>query len=56
LEATESHAANDILKNWEKSLPKFWRVVPNPPAAKPDSKPVHELSKEKPEAPPAGSF
>jgi glutamate synthase (ferredoxin) len=57
LEATESELASRILKNWEnESLAKFWKVVPEPPAAKPDSKPVHELSKEKPKAPPAGSF
>ena len=57
LEATESELASRILKSWEnESLAKFWKIVPEPPAAKPDSKPVHELSKEKPKAPPAGSF
>jgi glutamate synthase (ferredoxin) len=56
LEATESKLANEILKDWEHALPKFWRVVPQPPEAKPASKPVHELTKEKPESPPAGSF
>ena len=56
LEATDSKAAKDLLQDWETALSKFWRVVPHPPEAKPASKPVHELSKEKPEAPPAGSF
>ncbi len=57
LEATESPRANEILKNWEQSsMAKFWRVVPEPPAAQPASKPVHELSKETPAAPPKGSF
>ncbi|MCS1410829.1 MAG: Glutamate synthase [NADPH] large chain [Verrucomicrobia subdivision 3 bacterium] len=56
LEATESLRASKILKDWEGAMVKFWRVVPEPPAAKPASKPVHELSKEKPEAPPEGSF
>jgi glutamate synthase domain-containing protein 3 len=35
LEATESKLANEILKDWENALPKFWRVVPQPPEAKP---------------------
>ncbi len=56
LEATESSRANEILKNWESAMAKFWRVIPEPPTAKPASKPVHELSKNKPKTPPKGSF
>ena len=56
LEATESPRANDILQDWEQAMGRFWRVVPAPPTAQPASKPVHELSRDKPEPPPKGAF
>ena len=56
LDATESKRAKKIFDHWDEVLPRFWRVVPEPPAAKPASKPVHELSKDNPEVPPSGSF
>jgi glutamate synthase (NADPH/NADH) large chain/glutamate synthase (ferredoxin) len=35
LEATESRRAKDILADWAKFQPNFWKAVPKPPAAKP---------------------
>ncbi|HYE31657.1 MAG TPA: glutamate synthase large subunit [Methylomirabilota bacterium] len=56
LEFTDSPRANEILKNWKDTVNQFWRVVPNPAAAKPASKPVHELSEVKPKPAPVGGF
>ena len=56
LEKTESPRANEILQNWNDALAKIWRVVPHPIAARPSSKPVHELADEKPKPPPRGGF
>ena len=56
LEATESERAREILGGWEEAMGRFWCVVPVPPSATISSAPVHELSRERPEAPPRGSF
>ncbi len=35
LENTESERAKEILADWPRFGPKFWKVRPHPPAAKP---------------------
>jgi glutamate synthase (NADPH/NADH) large chain/glutamate synthase (ferredoxin) len=56
LEMTTSPKAAALLQQWDQEVPRFWKVVPHPPEAKPASKPVHELNQEKPAPAPAGSF
>ena len=56
LEMTESPLANEILKNWTRSIEQFWCVVPHPPEAKPAAKPVHELADEKAKPAQTGGF
>ena len=48
LESTESPQANNILRNWESAMTKFWRVIPEPSAPKPAPKSASALSKDKP--------
>jgi len=57
LEKTESPLANEIMKDWTNKVKDFFIVIPNPAAAKPASKPVHELAeKSSDKKPPVGGF